>query len=58
MLFALNCFIKQKDNGTTNRRKLCPEGKIFDRIDNVKPVSAEEIARIKKSASKFVFVLD
>jgi hypothetical protein len=32
--------------------------RFFDRMENVKPVSAEEIARIKKSASKFVFVLD
>ena len=32
--------------------------RFFDRMENVKSVSAEEIARIKKSASEFVFVLD
>ena len=32
--------------------------RFFKKMDNVKPLSAEEIARIKKSASKFVFVLD
>jgi hypothetical protein len=32
--------------------------RFFDRMENVKPVSAEEIERIKKSASKFVFVND
>jgi hypothetical protein len=34
------------------------EERFFDRMENVKPVSAEEIARIKKSASRFVFVND
>jgi hypothetical protein len=32
--------------------------RFFQKMENVKPVSPEEIARIKKSASKFVFVLD
>ncbi len=32
--------------------------RFFDRMENVKLVSAEEIARIKKSASKCVFVND
>jgi hypothetical protein len=32
--------------------------RFFDRMENVKPVSAEEIARIKKSAGKYVFVND
>jgi hypothetical protein len=32
--------------------------RFFDKMDNVQKVSPEELARIKKSASKFVFVLD
>ena len=32
--------------------------RFFDKMDNVKKESKEEIARIKKSASKFVFILD
>lgn len=32
--------------------------RFFEKMDNVQKESAEEIARIKKSASKFVFVLD
>lgn len=32
--------------------------RFFDKMENVKPASAEEIARIKRNASKYVFVLD
>lgn len=32
--------------------------RFFEKMDKVKPLPAEEIARIKKSVSKFVFVLD
>lgn len=32
--------------------------RFFDKMENVVRVSEEEIARIKKSASKLVFVLD
>ena len=32
--------------------------RFFDKMENVKPVSAEESARIKRNASKYVFVLD
>jgi hypothetical protein len=66
MFFAVNLFLKCNKNIKTMARpiKETPvlRGKdaerFFDRMENAKPVSAEEIARIKKSASKFVFVLD
>jgi hypothetical protein len=32
--------------------------RFYQKMENVEKVSAEELARIKKSASKFVFVLD
>ena len=32
--------------------------RFFDKMNNVKPESPEEIARIKKSTNKIVFVLD
>ncbi len=32
--------------------------RFFQKMENVKPVSAEELARIKYNASKYVFVND
>ncbi len=72
MLFALTLFyqksikqlLRQSDKTMARPIKDTPDLKgkdarrFFDKMDNVQKVSPEELARIKKSASRFVFVND
>jgi hypothetical protein len=66
MFFAVNLLLKSNKNIKTMARPIkdTPDLKgkdarrFFDKMDNVQKVSPEELARIKKSASRFVFVND